>query len=325
MIIDFHNHYYPPEFLDAIRSSPSNFTVTEDEAGNPVLHSPGDYNVIVPGHRDIDFRRAVLDEAGIDRQVLTFTAPGTSIEPPDRAAELATIINDGLANARDRHPDRFTALAHLPMNNPEAAAAEFDRAIGKLGFPGVMLLSNASGVPLADTRFWPLYERANETGAVVCIHPTYPLGVEAMEEYMLMPLVGFLMDTTLATAHLVFSGVPERFPRIRWLLCHTGGAIPFLAERLDRGFEAFPRCKADISRPPTDYLRQFYYDTVNFNPACLRLAVDFAGPDHVVMGSDYPHMIGSLEKTKSSIAAMELSAEAEALVQGGNAAGLLGL
>ena len=325
MIIDFHNHFFPPEFLDAIRSGPSNFRITEDKEGNPVLHSPGDYNVIVPGHRDIDFRCKVLDAAGVDRQVITFTAPGTSIETPERAAELATIINDGLANARDRHPDRFTPLGHLPLNNPEAAAAEFDRVVGELGFPGVMLFSNASGVPLADKRFWPIYERANDAGAVIYIHPTYPLGVEAMEEYMLMPLVGFLMDTTLATAHLIYAGIPERYPGIRWALCHTGGAIPFLAERLDRGFEAFPRCRVNISRPPTDYLRQFYFDTVNFDPACLKLALDFAGADHVIAGSDYPHMIGSLEKMKSAIAQLGLSPEDEARVHSGNAAGLLGL
>jgi aminocarboxymuconate-semialdehyde decarboxylase len=325
MIIDFHNHFFPPEFLDAIRSGPSNFRITEDEEGNPVLHSPGDYNVIVPGHRDIDFRKNVLDEAGVGRQVITFTAPGTSIESPERAAELAMIINDGLANARDRHPDRFTPLGHLPLNNPAAAAQEFDRVVGELGFPGVMLFSNASGVPLADERFWPLYERANDAGALIYIHPTYPVGVEAMEEFMLMPLVGFLMDTTLATAHLIYAGIPERFPGIRWALCHTGGAIPFLAERLDRGFEAFPRCRVNISRHPTEYLREFYFDTVNFDPACLKLALDFAGADHVIAGSDYPHMIGSLEKMKSAISQLGLSPEDEARVQSGNAVGLLGL
>ena len=325
MIIDFHNHFYPPEFLDAIRAGPSNFRVTDDDEGNPVLHSPGDYNVIVPGHRDIDFRVSVLDEAGVDKQVLTFTAPGTSIESPERAAELAIIINDGLASARDRHSERFTALAHLPLNNPEAALQELDRVLEELSFPGVMLYSNASGVPLADKRFWPIYERADEAGAVIYIHPTYPLGVEAMEDYMLMPLVGFLMDTTLATAHLVYAGVPERFPRIRWVLCHTGGAIPFLAERLDRGFEAFPRCRADISRLPSEYLRDFYYDTVNFDPACLKLALDFAGAGRVVAGSDYPHMIGSLEKMKTSISALELSTEDEERVTSGNARELLGL
>ncbi len=324
MIIDFHNHFYPPEFLDAIRAGSSNFRVTDDDEGNPVLHSPGDYNVIVPGHRDIDFRVNVLDEAGVDRQVITFTAPGTAIESPERAAELATVVNDGLATARDRHPDRFTALAHLPLTNPEAALRELNRVLD-LGFPGVMLYSNANGVPLADERFLPIYERIDEAGAVIYIHPTYPVGVEAMEEYMLMPLVGFLMDTTLATAHLIYAGVPERFPRIRWVLCHTGGAIPFLAERLDRGFEAFPQCRANISRLPSDYLRDFYYDTVNFDPACLKLALDFAGAGRVIAGSDYPHMIGSLSKMKSSIASLGLSAEDEERVTAGNARELLGL
>jgi aminocarboxymuconate-semialdehyde decarboxylase len=298
--------------------------VTDDDEGNPVLHSPGDYNVIVPGHRDIDFRVNVLDEAGVDRQVITFTAPGTAIESPERAAELATVVNDGLATARDRHPDRLTALAHLPLTNPEAALRELNRVLD-LGFPGVMLYSNANGVPLADERFLPIYERIDEAGAVIYIHPTYPVGVEAMEEYMLMPLVGFLMDTTLATAHLIYAGVPERFPRIRWVLCHTGGAIPFLAERLDRGFEAFPQCRANISRLPSDYLRDFYYDTVNFDPACLKLALDFAGAGRVVAGSDYPHMIGSLSKMKSSIASLGLSTEDEERVTAGNARELLGL
>jgi aminocarboxymuconate-semialdehyde decarboxylase len=145
-----------------------------------------------------------------------------------------------------------------------------------------------------------------------------------MEEYMLMPLVGFLMDTTLAAAHLVFAGVPERFPNIRWVLCHTGGAVPFLAERFDRGYEAFRRCRKNLTKLPSEYLKDFYYDTVNFDPKCLQLAVDFAGADHVLAGSDYPHMIGSLDKMKTAIGALELSAEDEARVLGGNAAELLG-
>ena len=325
VIIDFHNHYFPPLFLDAIREGPSNFRITEDDAGNPVLHSPGDYNVLVPGHRDLAHRAQVLEEAGVDMQVITFTAPGTSIETPARAAELASIVNDGLAAGRDEWPERFTTLGHLPLNNPEAAVRELERGVIELGFKGFMLLSNASGVPLADERFEPLYERADHHGVVFYIHPTYPLGVEAMEDYMLMPLVGFLFDTTLATAHLVYAGVPERYPNIRWVLCHTGGAIPFLAERLDRGYEAFPRCRERISELPSEYLKRFYYDTVNFDPKALRLAVDFAGVDQIVAGSDYPHMIGSLDKMKSTIAALGLSAEDEAKVLGKNAARLLSL
>lgn len=325
MIVDLHNHYFPPAYLDAVRAGPSAFRIEEDAEGNPVLHSPGDYNVVVPGHRDLAHRLRELDAAGVDMQVLTFTAPGTSIEEPERAAELAGIVNDGLAAAVARHPDRFTALGHLPLVHPAAAALEIRRVVGELGLPGVMVYGNAAGTPLADDRFLPVWEEADRAGAVVYIHPTYPLGVEAMEEYMLMPLVGFLFDTTLAAAHLVYAGIPDRFPGIRWALCHTGGAIPFLAERLDRGYQAFPRCRADLGRPPSEVLREFHYDTVNFDPRCLRLALDFAGAERVLAGSDYPHMIGSLDQMKASIDALDLDAPDRERVLGGNARRLLGL
>lgn len=325
MIIDFHNHYYPPEFIHAVRKGPSNFTVTDDDEGNPVLHSPGDYNVVVPGHRDIEYRTEVLDQAGVDMQVLTLTCPGTSFETPERAAELAPVVNDALARIMQERGSRFTALAHLPMNNPAAAVQEAERALTQLGFRGFMPFGNANGIPLANERNWSLFEVVNEHRGVIYIHPTYPLGVEAMTEYMLMPLCGFLFDTTLAAAHLVFAGVPERFPHIRWALCHLGGTIPYLVERLDRGFHAYERSRKRISRPPSEYLKQFYYDTVNFDPKALRLAIDFAGADQLLAGSDYPHLIGSLGKMKESIRGLGLSPEDEAKIFGGNAKRLLGL
>ena len=325
MILDFHNHYFPPEYLAAIREGGSRFRVTTDDDGNPVLHSPGDYNVLVPSHRDLDHREEVLEEAGVDMQVLTFTCPGTSIEEPGRAVELSRIVNDAFARDVRERPARFTSLGTLPMNAPEAAAEEAARVVGELGLPGVMLLSNASGVPLHDERFGPVYERLDAAGAVVYIHPTYPVGVEVMEKYMLMPMVGFLADTTLAAAGLVYSGTVERFPGITWVLAHLGGAVPYLAERFDRGFEAYPECRERCTVVPSEQLRAFYYDTVNFDPACLRLAIEFAGADHVIAGSDYPHMIGSLDKMTSSIADLDLSKAERARISWGNAAAILGL
>jgi aminocarboxymuconate-semialdehyde decarboxylase len=321
-IIDFHNHYYPPAYLDALRRGPTRAKVWTDADGNPVIGYPGDYNVVVPGHRDIDYRDGVLAEAGVDRQVLTFTTPGTHIETPERAVALARIVNDALAEiARTRR--RFTALATLPLNDPPGAAAELERAMGPLGLPGAMLFSNVNGTPLADQRFWPLYERADALGAVLYVHPTHPLGVEAMIEYWLMPLVGFLCDTTLAAAHLVFRGVAERFPRIRWVLGHLGGAIPYLAERLDRGYEAFPECRRHIGQPPSAYLKRFFYDTVNFDPAALRLALSFAGPGQLLAGSDYPHRIGSIPAMLESLRALDVPEADRAAVLGGNAGRLL--
>jgi aminocarboxymuconate-semialdehyde decarboxylase len=146
-----------------------------------------------------------------------------------------------------------------------------------------------------------------------------------MQKYWLMPLVGFLCDTTLAAAHIAFAGIPERYPRIQWVLSHLGGAIPYLAERLDRGWHCFEDSRADVPRPPSEYLRRFYYDTVNFDPAAVRLAVDFAGADRVMAASDYPHQIGSVRLMKESLAQLEVSDEERAKILGGNAARLYGL
>jgi aminocarboxymuconate-semialdehyde decarboxylase len=324
-VIDFHNHYYPPAYLDALRAGPSTVKVTIDSEGNPCLHYPGDYNVAVPGHRDIDYREGVLKKHHVDTQVITLTTPGTHVETPDMAVRLSRLVNDAFTEVIATKKGRFTALATLPLNDPRASVVEFERATRQLGLRGAMLFSNVNGTPLADERFWPLYEAANQQEAVLYIHPTNPVNVQAMQDYWLMPLVGFLFDTTLAAANLVFAGIPERFPKIRWVLCHLGGAIPYLVERLDRGFEAFDDCRAQIKRPPSDYLRNFYYDTVNFNPRALELAIAFAGVDHILAGSDYPHQIGSIPKMLESINALKISDQDKAGIFGGNAALLLGL
>jgi len=318
MLIDVHNHFYPPEYLDALKAGDSIVNLTVDAEGNPCIHYPGDYNVAVQGHRDIDYRQGVLEREGVDTQVITFTTPGTHVESPERAVRFARMVNDAFAKIVKERSPRFASLATLPLCDPAASVAELTRAVS-LGFPGAMLFSNVNGVALADARFHPLYAEADRLGAILHIHPTDPVGVEAMTDYWLMPLVGFLADTTLAAAKLTFAGIPEKYPNIKWVLSHLGGAIPYLAERLDRGWEAFPDCRADISRKPSEYLRQFYYDTVNFDPAAVRLAVDFAGADRVMAASDYPHQIGSIPKMKSSLAALKVSEEERKKILGGNA------
>jgi aminocarboxymuconate-semialdehyde decarboxylase len=322
-IIDFHNHYYPPAYLDALGSGSSAVEMTIDEDGNPRIYYPGDYNIAVPGHRDIDYREQVLIDEGVDTQVITLTTPGTHVEAPATAVKFAELVNDAFAAVIQSKKGRFAALATLPLNDPARSVKELERACRDLGLPGAMLFSNVNGIGLDDQRFWPIYEAANDLDAVLYIHPTHPVGVEAMTDYWLMPLVGFLMDTTLAAAKIVFSGVPERFPRIRWALCHLGGAIPYIAERMDRGFHAFSECRANIPRPPSDYLKQFYYDTVNFDSRAIQLAISFAGVDHILAGSDYPHQIGSIPRMLETIRGLPLSEEDKAAIFGGNASRLM--
>ena len=326
-IIDFHNHYYPPEYVEELKAenSRSSVRVTYDADGNPCVHYPGDYNILVPGHRDIDYRQRVLDEHGVDTQVISFTTPGVHVEAPAVSVPWARMINDAFARVVRDRAGRFVALATLPLNDPQASVVELERAMNTLGMPGAMVFSNVNHVPLADERFWPLWKKADELGAVIYIHPTDPAGVEAMLDYWLMPLVGFLFDTTLAAARLVFSGVVDRHPNIRWVLTHMGGAIPYLAERLDRGYRAFADCREHTGRPPSETLKQFYFDTVNFNPSAMRLALDFAGEDHLLAGSDYPHQIGSIPLMLESIDRFDVDGGVKEKILGANAARLLGL
>jgi len=324
MIVDFHNHYYPPEYLDALGPSGSTLRLTYDDEGNPIVHYPGDYNVMVRGHRDIAYRQDVLDEEGVKTQVISLTTPGTHVEPPAVAAKLARITNDAFAGVRADRGDRFIPLATLPLCDPQASVHELVRAMDELKLPGAMLFSNVNGTGLDDRQFWPLYEAANDRGAVFMIHPTSPVGVEAMRDYWLMPLNGFLFDTTLAASKLVFSGVVKRYPRIRWVLGHLGGTIPYLAERLDRGWRAFRECREHIDEPPTTYLRRhFWYDTVNFAAGPLMLAIQFAGVDRILAGSDYPHKIGSIPLMLAAIRGLPIADDEKAAILGGNARALL--
>src|SRR5438552_7989833 len=177
-VIDFHNHYYPPRYMQALQSGGSSVKVTIDSDGNPNLHYPGDYNVAVRGHRDLAYREEVLDRHGVTLQVVTLTTPGTHVETPADAVRLASLVNDEFREAVETRGRHFTALATLPLNDPRASVAELQRALSQLRLPGAMLFSNINGVALSDERFWPLYEVANDAGAVLYIHPAHPANVD---------------------------------------------------------------------------------------------------------------------------------------------------
>jgi aminocarboxymuconate-semialdehyde decarboxylase len=324
MIIDFHNHYYPPEYLEVVKKGPAKVGLDYDSSGNPRLHYPGDYNVLVPGHRDLDYREKVLDEHDVDMQVITFTTPGVHFEEPATSLAMAGAVNDAFSREvkRRRH---FTALATLPLDNPAESARELERAMTHLGLPGAMVFSNVNGIALADPAFDVLWNKANELQAVIYIHPAHPHHTTGMENYWLVALVGFLFETSVAMSHLIFSGALERYPNIAWALTHMGGALPYLAERLDRGYEAYSECRQHISRAPSTFLKRCYFDTVNFNPDAIEFAIKFAGADHILAGSDYPHLIGSIPKMLSSLRSIDVTADERRMILGGNAARLLQL
>lgn len=323
MIVDFHNHYYPPAYLDAIRTR-SNARLETADDGRLLLHYPGDYNVVVEGHRSLDARIRAMDEAGVDVQAISLTTPGVHIEEHRRGIELARLVNDEFADAAQRYAPRFAPLAALPLHDAEASVVELERAVG-MGHRGALLFSNVNGRALDDPAYLPLFRKLAELDVPGFVHPTNPAQIDFVERYRLTALVGFLFDTTTAVARLVLGGVMEKVPELKLVVGHLGGTLPYLAERIDRGYEVYPECREHISRPPGHYFRRLYLDTVNFNPAVLELGIDFAGADHLVLGTDYPHQVGYIDRALDAVRGMPLDDDQRAKVLGTTAAKLLKL
>ncbi len=324
MRVDVHTHAQPPEYLETLQAS-GRYEIVPDAAGRLVVRERGSrFLTITPQMHDPARRVEEMDADGIDVQILSVTTPQVYFLEGDAAVALAARCNDYLAGLVRRYPRRFRALASVPLTaGGEAAARELERCLDDLGMVGALLGASVDGRPLDDPAFLPFFEAADARGATILIHPMVPVGVEAMGDYALAPLVGFMFDTTLAVARLIFSGYLDRFPQIRYVVGHLGGAVPYLAGRLDIGYRSYPDCQR-IERPPSEYLRRLYLDTVSFHPPALRCALETVGAERIVFGSDYPHVIGDVA---GAVAAIEASVppEARSAVLGATAAGLFGL
>jgi aminocarboxymuconate-semialdehyde decarboxylase len=307
MKIDVHTHYYPPAFFQAIRDTPSEFTFDKDPTGRTIIKYRGArFFGITPPMSDPVKRLEDMDRVGIDVEVVSLSTPNVFFAGPEHQPEVARMVNDAYADLISRHPGRFKGFASIPMDAPDAALDELHRSIDQLKMNGVILLSNIRGRALTSPIYRPFFEEANRIKLCIFLHPMIPIAAEQFSEYVLGPLVGFPFDTTLAVARMCFDGMFADFPDIRWIIGHLGGAVPYLMERLDNGFRDFAECRVKIDQLPSIYLKRLYYDTVTFSPYTLRMARDLVGVDHMLMGSDYPHMLGSIERSVTSIESLAI-------------------
>jgi aminocarboxymuconate-semialdehyde decarboxylase len=323
--LDLHTHHYTPAYFDAVRASGGDYSFGTDPTGRDIITLRGArFFGVTPAMTDLTARLAAMDAAGIDVAVLSLSTPNVFFLPAPEQPGLARRMNDAYAEAMAAHPDRIKAFASIPMDHPDAALAELHRAVGELRMNGVVLLSNIAGRPLTDPAYRPFLAEADRLRLCILLHPMLPAaGQESLREFVLGPIVAFPFDTTLAVARMCYAGVFREFPRIRWIVAHAGGAIPWLLERLDNGYRDFAENREHIDQLPSFYLKRLYYDTVTFNPHPLTMLRDLFGADRLVLGSDFPHLLGAIDRAVPSITSLPIPEPEQARILGGTARSIL--
>ena len=270
-----------------------------------------------------DRRIADMEKMRLDLTVL-------SIAPPhfyyNLDGEVAIAFmqrqNDRLAEIVRAYPGKFIGMATVPLQNVKAAVVEMERAVLNLNLKGVEVGSNIRGRYLGDPMFWPFYEKVASLDVPIFIHPRDVAGSERMKDFYFGNLIGNPLDTTIAAAHIIFSGVLDRFPGLKIILSHAGGNLPYICGRLQHGFNVRPECKEFIKRSPLDYVKKFYFDTIAHDSESLRFLISRVGADHVLIGTDYPYDMGDMDPVRTVEELTELPADQVSKIMGENAVSL---
>ena len=323
--VDIHAHFVPEEYLRLIETEGEPYGLRLRQSPNGPLIVAGQVAIgpISAPYHDLDMRLQEMDAQGVAVHALSLMPPMVYWADGVLGNRLARLVNDAMAGASRAHPERFVFLATLPMQDPEAAVNEVNRAVTQLGARGIYLGTNVRGKELTDSSFLPVFERIDALRVAIFLHPLNVIGAQRLTSYYLHNLLGNPFDTAVAAANIIFSRLLDRFPRLKICLPHAGGALPYLIGRLTHGWKVRPECKA-LKKPPSSYLRRFTYDTISHAPESLRFLIDLVGADHVMMGSDYCFDMG-YERPVKAVTALKLSGPDQEKILGGNAARLLRL
>jgi aminocarboxymuconate-semialdehyde decarboxylase len=288
-VIDFQAHFAPAGYIDVLAKRGKIPFV--EKLGETYLfrYGPGSQYPITKNSYDIQTKLEAMDKAGVEAQVLSIIIPGAEILDLKSSIGLARLVNDEMAEVVSHYPERFTALTTLPLRDTDASLRELDRAANKLGFQGIMFFSNIDGAPLSDPRLWPIYEMAQELDQPIFIHPTRPVMVDEVREYGLEIIVGFMFDTTLAALKMIFSGVLERYPKLKVIVPHAGSTLPYLLGRIDYQSAQIPGSRDNLRAEPSDYIKRFYTDTVSMSGPALDYVYKLLGPEQLLFATDFPY------------------------------------
>lgn len=306
-VIDVHTHMLSEEWARLLEEHGGDYRIDQVPGGRRGVRARGaPLMTITPGMFDYRQRLADMDAAGVDLAIVSLTCPNVYWGGPEISRTAAQIMNDSMADAQRERPDRIRWLASLPWQYPDDAIAELKRAVDA-GAVGVMVLANIDGMSLSDPRLEPIWAEIDRRALPVLVHPSVPPGVEQLDmaSYYLVATVGFPFDTTLGIARLIFDGFFDRFPNLKLIASHAGGALPYIASRMDHWFQTFGELRVKAEHSPSDYLRHIYFDAVTYEQRALELCIDAAGGERVLYGSDYPHKVGDMSGCLDRVDALD--------------------
>jgi aminocarboxymuconate-semialdehyde decarboxylase len=296
-VIDVHTHMLGRGWFELLRRHGGpHYTVKPSmDVAEAVYCDGAPFLTPQPPHFDYGLRVKDMGAAKVDLAIVSLTAPSCYWGGREVSLEAASLVNDEMAAAQAAYPDRIRWFATLPWEYPDLAVDELARACD-MGAVGVMVMANINGRSLTEPHFAPIWSAIDARTLPVLLHPTSPPGTAQLDigDYGLTAAVGFMFDTTLAISRMILDGFFDRFANLKLIASHAGATLPYIAGRLDFCWRNLKAARQHATRPPSDYLRHIYYDAVCYRPEALALAIEIGGADHVMYGSDYPHVIGDM-------------------------------
>lgn len=326
MRVDFHTHIIPediPNFEEKFGGERWPTLEKTCSCGANIMVAGKVFREVTNQVWDPEKRIKDMDEEGVDIQVLSPIPVTFSYWADPKAAEdMSKIQNDFIADTVNKYPERFIGLGTVPLQDVEVSIREMDRCIHELGLKGIEIGTNVNGKNLDDPDFTKFFEAAEKWEVPLFVHPWETLGKERMPRHNFMYTVGMPSETALAAASLICGGVMEKFPKLKVCFAHGGGSFPYILPRLDQGWKVWPHLRV-ISKPPSHYAKNFYFDSLNYDPLNIKYLVERFGHEKIVMGSDYPFLLREIPPGKIVDDTLELSEEQKQAILGKNALAFL--
>ncbi|MEI3609162.1 amidohydrolase family protein [Pseudogracilibacillus sp. SO10305] len=320
--VDFHTHIIPEQIPDFNEKYGADRWPTLEKTcscGANIMVEGNVFREVTDQVWDPEKRIKDMDKEGVDIQVLSPIPVTFSYWADAEAAEeMSKIQNDFIAETVKKYPKRFIGLGTVPLQDVETSIREMDRCIHELGLKGIEIGTNINGENLDDPKFTEFFAKCEEWGVPLFIHPWETLGRERFPRHNFMYTVGMPSETALAAASLVNGGVIEKFPNLKVCFAHGGGSFPYIIPRLDQGWKVWPHLRK-TEHPPSHYTKNFYFDSLNYDPLNLQYLIDRFGDDKIVMGSDYPFLLREIDPGKVVDETKQLTEEQRKAILGRNA------